>query len=110
MTSRDCHGVLTTGGFGRAVGKVGQCVALGLAAQAADRTHFVAVGQRKTREIPFKPVWVHPCGRGAVSLAGHPPPDHPGFPSCPAAYFFLAARPRPAGAARNEMPVRIAFC
>jgi hypothetical protein len=25
-------------------------------------------------------------------------------------YFFFAARPRPAGAARNEIPVRIAFC
>jgi hypothetical protein len=37
-------------------------------------------------------------------------PDHPGFPLCRAAYFFLAARPRPAGAARKEMPVRIAFC
>jgi hypothetical protein len=39
-----------------------------------------------------------------------PAPDHPGFPLCRTAYFFLAARPRPAGAARNEMPVRIAFC
>ena len=28
----------------------------------------------------------------------------------PEAYFFLAARPRPDGAARNEMPVRMAFC
>jgi hypothetical protein len=36
--------------------------------------------------------------------------NRPGFPPALAAYFFLAARPRPAGAARNEMPVRIAFC
>lgn len=32
------------------------------------------------------------------------------FPPLSEAYFFLAARPRPDGAARNEMPVRIAFC
>jgi hypothetical protein len=40
-------------------------------------------------------------------------PRHPttrAFRFCRTAYFFLAARPRPAGAARNEMPVRIAFC
>jgi hypothetical protein len=43
-------------------------------------------------------------------LLSNPPPDHPGFPLYRPAYFFLAARPRPAGAARNEMPVRIAFC
>ena len=35
---------------------------------------------------------------------------NPGFPCLPEAYFFLAARPRPDGAARNEMPVRMAFC
>jgi hypothetical protein len=32
------------------------------------------------------------------------------FPRLPEAYFFLAARPRPDGAARNEIPVRMAFC
>ena len=79
------------------------------AAELAGSLQFVAVGQRKTRAIPFKPfgsVRVVEVRAGSMP----PAPDHPGFPLCRTAYFFLAARPRPAGAARNEMPVRIAFC
>jgi hypothetical protein len=79
------------------------------AAEFARSLQFVAVGQRKTRAIPFKPfgsVRVVEVRAGSMP----PAPDHPGFPLCRTAYFFLAARPRPAGAARNEMPVRIAFC
>jgi hypothetical protein len=57
--------------------------------------------------IPVGPSVRSKC---APAICRPPTPDHPGFPLCRAAYFFLAARPRPAGAARNEMPVRIAFC
>jgi hypothetical protein len=42
--------------------------------------------------------------------SGPPASGHRAFRLIPFDYFFLAARPRPAGAARNEMPVRMAFC
>jgi hypothetical protein len=73
---------------------------------------IVAVGQGKTRAIPFKPSGsVRVVEVRAPPLLGRPHPTTRAFQIFGrAAYFFLAARPRPAGAARNEMPVRIAFC
>jgi hypothetical protein len=71
---------------------------------------LVAVGQGKTRAIPFKT-----CGSiRVVEVGARHCRAHPTTRAFRIfgrrAYFFLAARPRPAGAARNEMPVRIAFC
>jgi hypothetical protein len=94
----------------QAVGKIRQCVALGLAAPGRQLPLLLQWLREKpgrflsNRSGSIRVVEVRrPCGGS---------PDHPGFYAifrC-TAYFFLAARPRPAGAARNEMPVRIAFC
>lgn len=102
-----------SGRFGQAAGRIRQCVALGLAVRAAARSPLhVAVAQRKTRANPFEPY-----GSIRVVEARGQPLQAIRHPTTRAfrlfgrtAYFFLAARPRPAGAARNEMPVRIAFC
>src|SRR6266702_2618175 len=57
---------------------------------AARSPLFVAVGQRKTRAIPFKP-----CGsvRVVEVRAGHrpPAPDHPGFPLLPCGLLLLGS-------------------
>ena len=68
-----------------------------------------AAGQRKTRghlhATRIIPGAGEPAGRRGPGM-----PGHRAFRIFRVPYFFLAARPRPAGAARNEIPVRMAFC